>query len=150
MLGHHLLCRLWPGVLGYDKSLSPRVSDIRVSSDSEAVTEAGTFPSWRSGAKTREGFPEVVPKCSQKDKQKPVRQMGHQRKGLPSKSTKACRGLQLPPSPQPVLSPGSWCKDPANSLTLPVSGSDGSLVGVASSHFQQGSSPSTVIGISCK
>ena len=42
------------------------------SSDSEAVTEAGTgvpgagnlqegtFPSWRSGAKIREGFPEVV------------------------------------------------------------------------------------------
>lgn len=71
------------------------------SSDSEAVTEAGTgvpgagnlqegtCPSWRSGAKIREGFPEVVPKCNQKGKQKPVRQMGRQRKALPSKSTDA-------------------------------------------------------------
>ena len=139
------------------------------SSDSEAVTEAGTgvpgagnlqegtFPSWRSGAKIREGFPEVVPKCNQKDKQKPVRQMGCQRKGLSSKSTNACRGLQLkgkqcvlPPSPQPVLSPGSWCKDPANSLTVPINGSEGSPLGPASSHFQQGSSPGTEIGTSCK
>lgn len=30
VLGRHLLCRLWPGILGYNKSLSPRVSDIRV------------------------------------------------------------------------------------------------------------------------
>ena len=88
----------------------------------------------------------------------PSKQKHRCSRGLqPAGKHQCSRGLQLaggqcvlPPSPQAVLTPGSWCKDPANSLTVPINGSEGSPLGPASSDFQQGSSPGTVIGTSCK
>lgn len=99
------VCQLWPGVLGWDKSLSPCVTDIR-----GQQRQRGCDRSWHRCWEPRGGHltqPEIRGKghgtasqrwcqsLAQKDKQKPVRQRGQQRRGLPSKSTSVLKGQQL-------------------------------------------------------